>query len=126
MTPAAKSQRAKRVAKEFATTWNLSEAGFNAKLEAGVFPAVDIESAAALEKTDEFFGGQKANQAMAQAARAGGPSRYAPNPQVEEKMLVATQSILGDGQPVEETLSTYHDQMVELVSEDAMEIEVDV
>lgn len=124
MIPAALDEEQKTVARQFSQVWNLSEAGVNAKLEAGVFPAVDIESADAWEREDEFFGGQQVNNAMAEAARSGGPSRYAPNPQVEEQMMTAIRDIIENDADIEETLSSAHDSMVEATDEVDLEIDL--
>lgn len=122
MIPAALNSEQKTVGRQFSEVWNLSEAGVNAKLEAGVFPAIDIDSAEAWEREDEYFGGQQVNQAMAEAARSAGPSRYAPNPQVEEQMMSAIREILENDADIEDTLSSYHDSMVEATAEAELEI----
>lgn len=124
MIPRGLTDEQKMVAKQFSEAWNLSEEGVNAKLEIGVFPAVDVDSADAWEAEDEYFGGQKVNEAMAASARAAGPSRYAPNPRTEELMMEAIGDIIGDDAGVEETLSSYHDQMVDATDDADLQISV--
>lgn len=121
--PLAISQEKQNAAIEWGKFWHFSDAAFNEKIKAGVFPATKPAGAEQLEREDSFFGGQQVVKKFVAAAEASPPEYSRPSERAQSISRDAIRKIVAEGQPIQETLSQASEEILSGLDEKDKSIE---
>jgi len=115
--PVAKESNTKAAAKEFGEYRTFSEESYNQKLRNFIFPANIVDDPDVLEQEVEYFGGQQIFQKIQPTLEDAPPQDSAPSNEIDTMYQEAYRQIMAEDAPIEETLNSTHEQMIQAIDE---------
>jgi ABC-type glycerol-3-phosphate transport system substrate-binding protein len=116
--PVAKDDEIKEPAKEFGEFRNMSETSYNQKLRNYIFPANIVEDPEVYDESVEYFGDQQIFEPIGNTLEASPPQDSAPNNEIEQMYQEAYRQIMDEDADIDETLSSTHEDMMEVLPEE--------
>lgn len=115
--PVANAADVKEVARDFGEFRNMSEVGYNQKLQNWIFPANSVDDPEVYEEPVEFFGGQTVFDQLGPTLEASPPQDSAPTDEIDQMYQEAYRLIMDEDEEIESTLSEAHDNMMSVINE---------
>ena len=116
--PVAVDDEIKEPAREFGEFRNMSETSYNQKLRNYIFPANIVEDPDVFDESVEYFGDQQIFEPIGNTLEASPPQDSSPNDEIYQMYQEAYRQIMQDDADIEETLSSTHESMMEVLPEE--------